>query len=183
MQHFDDVLTRASQLIGPEYFLLKVAGGRPVPRERVYCYELYHQLRCFWPENCPYLINGEVDKAAHPILSPRGIGRSKPDLLVHIPGVMKGNFAVIEIKCTHARGRAMQKDKATLDSFVQQAGYQRAIYLFYGPDYGGTLALRIRSCAATARNRSNVEVWHQDAPLAPAIKRWDLRGLDVIEAP
>lgn len=53
-----------------KYILLEVAGGNPKHRERVYCYELYHQMRCL-QEQCDLqtnlqlterLINGVLKK-------------------------------------------------------------------------------------------------------------------------
>lgn len=44
MQELPDLLIRATKAIEGGYFHLALAGGTPVYRERVYCYELYHQL-------------------------------------------------------------------------------------------------------------------------------------------
>jgi hypothetical protein len=57
----------------------QVHGGLPAYRERVYCYELYHQMRRRWPLNCEYSLNGEVDKRGHPYL------QARPDLRSVIP--------------------------------------------------------------------------------------------------
>ena len=38
-------------------------------------------MRCRWPKDCPFVLNGEVDKAAHPTLMELGAGGYKPDLL------------------------------------------------------------------------------------------------------
>src|SRR6266542_905398 len=64
----DDILAwllKASSLVGEEYMRLPVAGADPQYRERVYCYELYHQLRCQWPSRFPYVLCGEIDKRKH----------------------------------------------------------------------------------------------------------------------
>ncbi|RHW18243.1 hypothetical protein D1610_07140 [Sphingomonas gilva] len=45
---------------------------------------------------------------------------------------MAGNFAVIEVKCEHAGKAGIAKDLETLSFFVNEFGYQRAIYLIYG---------------------------------------------------
>src|SRR5689334_19126753 len=98
MNELTALLADATASIRPEYFNLPIHGGSPVYRERVYCYELYHQLRLKWPDNCPLMLNGEVDKTAHPILSGLGASYAKPDLLVHGPGDMSRNYAIIEVK-------------------------------------------------------------------------------------
>jgi hypothetical protein len=89
MQELSDVLQAATSAIEPMYFRLEIDGGDPVYRERVYCYELYHQMRLRWPNGCPYYLNGEIDKAAHPILMQLGAAHAKPDLLIHQPGYMQ----------------------------------------------------------------------------------------------
>jgi hypothetical protein len=54
VEMFRSLLIAATELVDDEYFLLPVAdenGGEPIiqHRERVYSYELYHQLRLEWP--------------------------------------------------------------------------------------------------------------------------------------
>jgi len=43
---FEGKMADASARIAADYFQLPVADADSVYRERVYCYELYHQLRC-----------------------------------------------------------------------------------------------------------------------------------------
>lgn len=46
METFVKILRKATANIPPEYFQLPIAGREdPIYRERVYCYELYHQMR------------------------------------------------------------------------------------------------------------------------------------------
>lgn len=52
MEEFTQILRQATAAIAPEYFHFPIDGGDPIFRERVYCYELYHQLRERWPEDC-----------------------------------------------------------------------------------------------------------------------------------
>ncbi len=63
MEELDHILAEATSAIEADYFRLPIDGGIPVFRERVYCYELYHQMRSRWPprSQCRYLLNGEVD--------------------------------------------------------------------------------------------------------------------------
>ena len=107
MEQLTQILLEATAAIAPEYFLLPIHGGDPVYRERVYCYELYHQMRRLWPQDCPYRLNGEVDKRAHPYFEVGG--QPKPDLLVHQPGTGE-NHAVVEVKSSGAVARNIEKD-------------------------------------------------------------------------
>ena len=55
---FNTKFLTASQAVDTAYMQLPISGADPVIRERVYCYELYHQLRMDdWPE-LPYRLNG-----------------------------------------------------------------------------------------------------------------------------
>ncbi len=113
--------------------LFPVAGmPNPIYRERVYCYELYHQLRVATGDDYDYSLGGEVDKARHPILSELSLDNTKPDMLVHRPGDMSGNLVVIEVKAVNAKGKQIRKDLRNLTSFVTKGQYFQAIYLIYG---------------------------------------------------
>nr|WP_298724321.1 hypothetical protein [uncultured Steroidobacter sp.] len=64
MHRFEAILQAATAAIDADYFLLPVSGREnPMYRERVYCYELYHQIRKYWAEDTRYTLAGEVDKA------------------------------------------------------------------------------------------------------------------------
>jgi len=132
-------------------------------RERVYCYELYHQMRCHWPDEEGYTLNGELDKAAHPVLSGLGLGKLKPDFLVHRPGDMRGNHAVIEVKCSNARMQGLNKDIETLTRFRRAAGYKRAILLVFGASAERRIN-QVNTVAANLRDLPTIELWVHKAP-------------------
>ncbi len=133
---FTEALAEATRHISERYFSLAVAGS-PIPtlRERVYCYELYHQLRVLLPcdERFPYTLHGEVDKIKHPFIYDI-VGRKIPDFIVHIPGQMGewANLAVVEVKSCGADTGDIEKDVDTLNLFLRFAGYHTAISLIYG---------------------------------------------------
>lgn len=163
MFEFTDILTKATQRIAPLYFHVKLDGGDPVYRERVYCYELYHQLRCLWPGGTSYYLNGELDKAAHPILKKLGADYAKPDLLVHQPGYMTGNDTIIEVKSSNAQPAGIKKDLNTFSIFRTAVGYERAIYLLYG--YEATQAAeRVQQIAEALPDLPSVELWVHTSP-------------------
>ncbi len=158
MREFTNILRAATAGVEMKYFHLNIDGGNPIFRERVYCYELYHQMRKHWPEDSQYVLNGELDKRAHPILRELGADHVTPDFLVHTPGAMKGNYAIIEVKHSTASD-GIRKDLAALDLFVQKIGYQRAIYLVYGPDANERGIRKIESVAAEFNELVPIEVW------------------------
>ena len=101
---FRALLVAATDKIHRTYFHLPIDGSNlPIYRERVYCYELYHQLRTIWPDDYPFSLGGEVDKSGHPLFRDHPKLRdAKPDLLVHQPGNMDGNLVVLEVKPVNA---------------------------------------------------------------------------------
>jgi hypothetical protein len=169
MEELSKLLAAATAAIEPGYFRLSIHGGAPVYRERVYCYELYHQMRARWPNGCPFCLNGEVDKAAHPILAQLGADGFKPDLLVHRPGCMAGNHAVIEVKSAQGARTGAPKDLRTLSVFRRDVRYERAIYLIYGEDAADELIDRIERYAQRADLPLPIELWLHSAPHRAAV--------------
>jgi hypothetical protein len=116
-------------------------------------------MRCRWPSKneCPFYLNGEVDKRAHPVLGTRGV-RGTPDLLVHGPGYMERNHAIIEVKNTNARDNEIRNDLSKLTIFINEAEYRRSIYLIYGTD-SGFLVDRIDRVARLITDLPRIELW------------------------
>lgn len=173
MEQFTNILQQATAAIAPQYFVLPIEGAEPAYRERVYCYELYHQMRSRWPapQDCPYFLNGEVDKQNHPYL---GAGAPKPDFVVHVPGT-GDNYAAIEVKRPGAGRNAVRKDIQTLLMF-SEAGYWRGLYLTYGVDPAATAA-RIADQVEDPGHLANIEIWVHPAPGAPAEKAAQSRNV------
>ena len=167
MQQLTGLLAQATQRLPPQYFRVEIDGGDPIYRERVYCYELYHQLRCLWPTDTPFYLNGELDKAAHPILRRLGADYAKPDLLIHQPGYMAGNHAIIEVKSSNAQNDGIIKDLKTLALFRERVNYQRAIYLVFGHE-AEAAADRVRRCWNELGELPPIELWIHSAPSDPA---------------
>lgn len=87
-------LEQATQAIEAPYFLLPIAGrDRPIKRERVYCYELFYQLRLALRDS-QLTLTGEPDKRGHPDFPP-----INPDFILHTPGGHVENTAAVEVEC------------------------------------------------------------------------------------
>jgi hypothetical protein len=145
MAEIDDVirwLLEASTLVNEGYMRLPVAGADPKYRERVYCYELYHQLRCQWGASFPYVLCGEIDKRKHAYVCGDFLDNIKPDFLVHEPGQMDpgSNLLAIEVKPANTTSIKIVEDlqkltalrSALKNSYDQSANYQHAIFWLYG---------------------------------------------------
>lgn len=129
---FEDMLAASAAGIGEMYFQLPVAGIEDsIYRERVYCYELYHQLRTAW-EGFDFSLGGEVDKRRHPVFRGGPYAQAKPDLLVHRPGDMERNLACVEVKPCVRPWDEFRDDLKKLTWFCRNARYHRGLFLVYG---------------------------------------------------
>ena len=156
---------QATAAVGSAYFFLPIASADAVYRERVYCYELYHQLRMRWnaiPKLQGLSISGEVDKAGHPLFD-RG-AHYKPDFLVHEPGSMNRNTVVVEVKPSTAGWADLRADLRKLAWFCSDKQYREGILLVYGTDDGGLVARIQQAVAATESDLTRVAVLHHERP-------------------
>lgn len=179
-KHFISCFEEATANVGQDYILLPIATSPlPVYRERVYCYELYHQLRLSAGDNFGYSFGGEVDKTGHPLMRGRDLTNAKPDLLVHKPGDMGGNLVVIEVKPVAARRSAIRKDLRTLTAFRRVGKYYRAIYLLYGSEVEKLYAFTAKARSLQKEDTDNrIELdaitlyWHRNAGFSAERIEW-----------
>jgi hypothetical protein len=133
------------------------AGTTRRYRERVYCYELYHQLRLltcdgqYAGEHGTYLVSGEIDKAG--LGSVIEGGRHKPDLVWHVPGSDE-NATVVEVKAAPATVSGLRKDVATLSAFTNAPDrpYQQGVLLVFGEPDEQRLRLKVARAARQTRD-------------------------------
>ncbi len=134
---FRDLLEEACKAVGGSWFNFRYLHGPGSDaetryRERVYCYELYHQIRRLSERRGvdqakTYLPYGEVAK--HGLDTPSAGTTQSPDLVWHVPGTDQ-NATVVEVKSV-AGIDDVKKDLQTLDHFLH-AGYAEGILLVYG---------------------------------------------------
>ena len=96
-----DIISKSIEAIESTYFNFPVAGidgSNEIARERVYCSELYHQIR-IRIGGFPYTVNTEPNKTGHKVIE-KQCGAIDPDLIIHKPGFMEkdSNLAIIEVK-------------------------------------------------------------------------------------
>ena len=119
-----------TRIIDRDYFQFSADGGDS-SQERVYCYELYHQLRIALPEDFPCKLHGEVSKGTHPVIRRIFGGRRTPDFIIHIPRSMENNLVVMEVKPAQRSPSSLAADHEKLTKFVEEARYLRGILLTY----------------------------------------------------
>jgi hypothetical protein len=175
MQELDAILTDATAAVGEHYFRLPIEAGEATLFERNYCYELYHQMRLRWPLGSRYSLNGEVDKRWHPVIRNLGEAQVIPDLLVHTPGSMEGNHAIIEVKRANTDPAGIRKDLTTLTRFMRDdIHYERGIYLIFG----GIDPERVARAARGGAFDRRIELWLHDRVGGPAVRVLTLADLE-----
>ncbi len=96
IESFLTILSDSLKNIKQEYYRIETNGDKfGIPRERVFCYELYHQLRCEFDDDI-LRIHGELDKRGQNDF--QGKTRAIPDFLIHQPGTHRNNNIIIEVK-------------------------------------------------------------------------------------
>jgi hypothetical protein len=181
-----ELLIEATKQIAPLYFQLPVAGlEEPIFRERVYCYELYHQMRLLWPD-VPYRVTGEIDKTGHPWIYGNELDRSKPDFTIHVPGYMSDNLLVIEVKSPNPTDEQIVTDLRKLTGYCRKADYFAAYYLIYGRNVESAQEFAA-TCVALSANDATIDLlritlFTHPAAYTPASSiAWPQKGL--ISAP
>lgn len=167
-RQFLKCLMKAIKNIDTYYFQLSVAGSdQLIYRERVYCYELYHQLRLLLGDDFPYKLDGELDKRGHLIIS----GGKKPDFVIHVPGKMEQNLVVIEVKTVNVKDKIneLRKDFGKLKMFISNANYYRAIMLIYGNIKNDDLLPKIKQEVESVRREHILVLWHYELNKKPKI--------------
>ncbi len=175
--HFRELLRCATAEMEAEYLQLPVAEKEErIYRERIYCYELYHQLRNLWPESLSdYSLAGEVDKAGHPLIRNNQLDWVKPDLLVHVPGNMENNLVVLELKPLNGERKGFAKDLRTLTAFRRRASYAQAIHLTYScePGHDGEIVSKAHQLQREDPSRislDEIEVWYHPGSGSEALR-------------
>lgn len=136
---FKNAIVRSVAEIRQPYFELQRYNFdelEVVERERLYCYELYHQLRLQLGDSYSYILHGELDKRGQEFIRNRLHSEPIPDFVVHRPGHI-GDYdqlAVVEVKTTaNFTPQTAQQDIGKLHGFINNVGYLHGLLLVFGP--------------------------------------------------
>lgn len=112
--------------IEKKFYNIISVNGRERIRERVFCYELYHQLRLI-KFDCKFDIHGELDKSGFYDVN------VTPDFLFHKQG-SDDNYCIMEVK-GELDSNGICKDFKTLSKFLGEQKeikvYKLAIFLLF----------------------------------------------------
>ena len=139
VESFIQLIRDALENVGDEYYKLTTTYRTlGVVRERIFCYELYHQMRLIQSARglTDVQIHGEIDKSGHVAFDSNA--RKNPDFVFHDPSMMKGNAIVVEVKGkiegTYQEG--VYKDIVTLSKFTNNKHYYHSgVLIIYNYTY------------------------------------------------
>ncbi len=149
--NIEKLLKSATKGIAAEWFSITNLEENNQLKERVYCYELYHQLRCL-PLGKKLVWQAELVKRRGRRSNFSG---EIPDFLLHEPGVNDKNYLVMEVKrCDNLASKKQEikqkqkqeqeqeqkkykleglaKDLQTLSKFLERNAYKYAFLLIFG---------------------------------------------------
>ena len=126
-----DLVRAGAENVKADYFRLTTTYDTSgIVRERVFCYELYHQMRLLMGEEVSLFLHGEIDKHGHRDFS--ALDQKNPDFVLHVPGTHEGNTLVIEVKGTIGYPRSKYvADFNNLITFVTRYRYRAGLFLLY----------------------------------------------------
>jgi len=129
-RRYIDLIKLALSQVAPEFFRIRTTYNHVgIVRERVFCYELYHQIRSNMQENHALSIHGEIDKSGHHDFLQQD--RLNPDFVFHFPGTHEGNTLVVEVKGSLRDSKGLIKDFNTLLTFVGNYHYAAGVFILY----------------------------------------------------
>lgn len=138
-REYIDLLKKALPLIKPAYFRLATTyEPSGIVRERVFCYELYYQIRSIMTLGQKLSLNGEIDKQSHKDFDKRD--RKNPDFVFHVPGTHGSNALVVEVKgrLIDSRGRplkSIRKDFESIQLFINKYNYRAGVFILYNHSF------------------------------------------------
>lgn len=141
------ILKEGIDKVEEKYFNFAIVGKdkdvSTIYRERVYCYEIYHQVRIL-QDNEYSLIKESVDINCEP--DKRGNTWFKepvnPDMIFHKAGNIDENYLVLEVK-NNLNGEindsddkpiGVYKDIINLYRFIKDSNYEMACFYLYGQE-------------------------------------------------
>jgi hypothetical protein len=139
VEEYRDLIKSALMRIGTSYYKIPTTyEPLGIVRERIFCYELYHQIRLMMGPNPMISLHGEMDKRGHIDFDRRDWGM--PDFVFHIPGKHTANTLVIEVKGRLDKPKGIMKDFVRILTFINRYQYNAGIFILYNHSFQEMIA-------------------------------------------
>ena len=162
--------TTALLRVAPDYFCVELPDGSQAYQERIFAYELYHQVRLQFDEH--WYVNGEFLKGLSLVPRVNRKNRVIPDLVIHQPATMESNLLAVEIKSsmnlTAVRLLADLKKLEMLTDPHHGLGFSLGIMLIVNADFKQVFAQANKDLkdeiAQTLEKGPRVAIWNIASP-------------------
>ncbi|MFA5576798.1 MAG: hypothetical protein WC983_05930 [Tissierellaceae bacterium] len=142
INYYINLIKNAVNNVEQGYYKIKTTyNNEGIVRERVFCYELYYQIRII-DNDGDLTLHGEIDKRGHKEIKKND--QKNPDFIFHHPGGFERNSIVMEVKGKLEGSignykeekdkwiyKGIYKDLITLDRFINNCQYKAGILLIY----------------------------------------------------
>lgn len=134
-REYIDLIKSAMSEVGSDYYKLQTTyEPSGIVRERVFCYELYHQIRSQMKDHHKLFLHGEIDKSGHKDFEHQDW--RNPDFVFHIPGTHEYNTIVIEVKGKLSNYKSeIEGDFQNLLTFICKYAYALGIFILYNHSF------------------------------------------------
>lgn len=139
IDEIEKLIKNALNKIDKNYYILETASKshsknqnkiNEVVRERFFCYEFYHQMRCCDKKiqllDNNIILSAEINKRSHEVIKSMKI----PDFIIHEPGNMDNNLLIMEVK-GNVDINGIAKDFNTLSLFLNNYSYEIGIFVLF----------------------------------------------------
>lgn len=156
IKKYENLITDAINNVSSNYYHISTTYKREgIIRERVFCYELYHQIRLIQEdkEELSLFFDAEIDKRGH--CEFESMDRRNPDFIFHARGDMSQNTIIMEVKGALSNGykRKILKDFDTLIIFIEKYNYEAGYFLLFNHSYSDFFKKMGKGLAETYRKK------------------------------
>ena len=179
-------LEEAILAVAPEYFRVELPSGKHQHGERVFAYELYHQMRGRFPTKHGN-IHGEYRKALAHVPHVKDNRTFVPDLVLHQSGSTDENLLAIEIKASRRPSvKEVIHDLEKLEFYTSPNGlnYKIGVMLILNSSVRTLLKQddsAAKWIAASLSRGPRVAIWNIESPLGMRMTGAEHRSLDTLD--
>lgn len=135
-KYYSDLIIKALNSVDSRFYKINISTSyyesqavEKLVRERYFCYELYHQMRCLDEKINKFTsikISPEIDKRGYKLIRSNKV----PDFIIHEEGTMNNNILVVEVKGV-LKPSGIAKDIHTISIFLNNCKYEKGMFILY----------------------------------------------------
>jgi hypothetical protein len=179
-------LQKAILAVAPSYFRVEMPDGNSQYGERIFAYELYHQMRIHFPSEHGKL-HGEYRKGLRHVPELEDHRTYIPDLILHQSGTIDSNLLAIEIKTSAKLNIAdLLDDIKKLEYYTnpRKLNFKMGVMIvtnFSILDACHKDTPKMKQVAEIVRRAPRIAIWNIASPLGKLLPETGCRSLDELD--